>query len=372
MISRNARQCSARRVTIDGTPRLLSQVVMRAIPLVTLALLTLLATPIARGQEVQAAPQQASAATSPAAIQLEGEIVSYWQFGVVVSSPAGAVNGIVATLPVPTAWPEQAVKKMGEEITPLVGKVSYRKLDGVTQMVVTIPRLAMGDEARAVVTLQITKRAITPPSDGTATLLPRKTAATVSKYLKPSPFIESTDKKIRELLPEITGEVEAPWDQSEAIFKWVRENVRYEFAEKISPAIEALEARKGDCEELSSLFIAFCRASKIPARAVWVPGHCYPEFYLEDAEGKGHWYPCQAAGAAYDFAKMNEARPILQKGDNFKVPEERLPQRYVKQTLKAANATANPVVKFVMQQVNEDGTPISPANAAVDAPVVAE
>lgn len=311
--------------------------------------------------------------SSTAAIGLVDDITTRWQFGVVVKSPSGAVNGIVATLPVPTSWPEQTVKKVSEDFSPLVGKVTYRKLDGVTQMVVTIPRLAPGEQATAIITLEIAKRAITAPTDGSQTLLPRKTASTVSKYLRPSPFIESTDKKIRQLAPEITAMAESPWDQSEAIFKWVRENVRYEFAEEISPAIEALEARKGDCEELTSLFIALCRASKIPARAVWVPGHCYPEFYLEDSQGQGHWYPCQAAGADYDFAKMREVRPILQKGDNFKVPEERLPQRYVKQMLKAANATANPEVRFVLQQVNEDGSPVaSSSNAAVDAPVVSE
>ena len=82
----------------------------------------------------------------------------------------------------------------------------------------------------------------------------------------------------------------------------------------------ALKDKTGDCEELTSLFIALCRASDIPARTVWVPGHCYPEFYLEDDEGKGHWFPCQAAGSRA-FGGIPEQKPILQKGDNFSVPE---------------------------------------------------
>jgi hypothetical protein len=131
----------------------------------------------------------------------------------------------------------------------------------------------------------------------------------------------------------------------------VRANVKYEFAEQIKPAVEALNDGQGDCEELSSLVIALSRADKIPARSVWVPGHCYPEFYLVDPDGKGHWFPCQAAGEARQFGSMIEDRPILQKGDNFKVPEERGPQRYVKQFLSAKNAAANPEVKFVMERV---------------------
>jgi hypothetical protein len=99
--------------------------------------------------------------------------------------------------------------------------------------------------------------------------------------------------------------------------------------------------------------IALCRANKIPARAVWVPGHCYPEFYLTDGKGQGHWFPCQAAGEERQFGGMKEDRPILQKGDNFKVPEERGAQRYVKQFLSAKNAAADPQVRFVMERVKE-------------------
>jgi hypothetical protein len=50
---------------------------------------------------------------------------------------------------------------------------------------------------------------------------------------------------------------------------------------------------------------------------------------------------------------MIEERPILQKGDNFRVPEERGPQRYVKQSLTAKNAAADPEVKFVMERVED-------------------
>ena len=133
----------------------------------------------------------------------------------------------------------------------------------------------------------------------------------------------------------------------------MRANVKYEFAEQIKPAIAALKDGIGDCEELSSLVIAICRASKIPARAVWVPGHTYPEFYLVDDHGNGHWFPCQAAGADRQFGSMIEDRPILQKGDNFTVPGERAPQRYVKQTLSAKDAAAPPEVKFIMERVME-------------------
>jgi hypothetical protein len=63
-----------------------------------------------------------------------------------------------------------------------------------------------------------------------------------------------------------------------------------------------------------------CRAEGIPARTVWVEGHCYPEFYLVDAKGNGWWFPCQAAGTRA-FGGMPDQLPILQKGDAFRDPD---------------------------------------------------
>jgi hypothetical protein len=139
-----------------------------------------------------------------------------------------------------------------------------------------------------------------------------------------------------------------PWQQAEAIYDWVRENVDYQEG-NLKGAVAALRDGNGDCEELTSLFIALCRASNIPARTVWVPGHCYGEFYLQDEQGQGHWLPCQAAGAR-DFGRISETRPILQKGDNFRVPEDPRPQRYV-QIVKSlpGRGYVHPQVKVIQQ-----------------------
>lgn len=277
-------------------------------------------------------------------------IVKQFRVGVMVRA-TGNITGLLATTPVPMDWPEQSVKLIAEEKSPNLGKVSYRELEGgVKQLLVAIPRMQAGEEANCILTYEVTKRIQDEPVGVEELVVPGKVGKELSKYLLPSPFIESNDAKIRAQAPQLIANKPNAWEQVAAIFDWVREKVKYQFAEEIKPAIAALRDGVGDCEELSSLFIAFCRANRIPARAVWVPGHTYPEFYLEDASGKGHWIPCQAAGAGRDFGRMKEDRPILQKGDNFKVPEERLPQRYVKQFLKAANAQANPEVKFILER----------------------
>ena len=93
----------------------------------------------------------------------------------------------------------------------------------------------------------------------------------------------------------------------------------------------------------------------MPARSVWIPDHTYPEFYLQTADGKGHWFPCQAAGTR-DFGGMADFRPILQKGDNIKVPEKKEPQRYAAEFLKGLPSPGGgqPQVEFVRKQMAAD------------------
>jgi hypothetical protein len=174
----------------------------------------------------------------------------------------------------------------------------------------------------------------------------------VKQWLLPSPLIESRHRKIRELAKSLPIDETAPaWNQVEVIYDWVRENIEYKFETQNRSCLECLETKIGDCGEMSGLFIALCRARGVPARAVWIPEHTYPEFYLEDAEGNGHWFPCQAAGSR-NFGGMLETRPILQKGDRFRVPGNREELRYLQPTLICDGAAS---VRFIIR----DATPQS-------------
>ncbi len=287
-------------------------------------------------------------------IHLVNSRTTRWQIGVIVRTHGGPVTGIVATLPVPINWPEQTVTVVERDVSPQVRSVRERLLDHtVKQLVVTIPRLAAGQQAKALLTLEITKRDIATLPKMDDMRIPSKLPRSLRKYLKPSPYIESQDRKIEQLAREITARHKLAWKKVEAIYDWVRQRVRYQFDPKIKSAAEALQDGSGDCEELSSLIIAMCRAVNIPARLVWVPGHCYPEFYLEDSAGQGVWFPCQAAGTR-SFGAISEARPILQKGDSFRVPGSRTPQRYVHETLRAGNAAVDPEVTFICKRLDTE------------------
>lgn len=291
---------------------------------------------------------------SPFSSRLGQEYTQQYKAGIVVTAGTGPCTGIVGIAPVPIDWDEQHVKVVSEDISPSVREVQYRDLEGgVRQMVIAIPYLAPGEEARAVVTLEITRHTLLPPTDTSTLVIPKKVDRSTRVYLGPSPGIETKQAPIKKLAKEILAkqpDADA-WHKVEALYDWVRANVTYK-AETFKGAAAALKTKIGDCEDMSSLFIALCRVSGVPARTVWVPGHCYPEFYLEDAQGKGHWYPCQAAGTRA-FGEIPEKKPILQKGDNFKVPERSDRQRYAAEHLTARGG--KPSVKWVREDAETGG-----------------
>ena len=272
------------------------------------------------------------------------------QVGVVIHAAASPLKGIKCSVPVPMEWPEQQVKVVQEESSPQVRRVSYEMIgDSVKRMVMQIPFVGPGETAQVLVTLECVRHHIVAPKATDQYSIPTRKQLTPSlrKYLGPSPFIETKHSKIRKQAKEFTKNENNAWSQVEAMYDWVRNHVTYKNGPQ-KGAYKALKEKEGDCEELTALFVAFCRVNGIPARTVWIPGHCYPEFYLVDPQGEGQWFPCQAAGTRA-FGSMPEYRPILQKGDNFRIPEKSGRQCYVSQQLKIADVPggSNPKIEWV-------------------------
>jgi len=314
----------------------------------TLVVFSLTTSP-ARGQFDE--PEKKSSGGS----QLDEAKTVRVQIGIIVESTGGAMRGVYGTAPIPIDWPEQKVKIVDEENTSHVKKVKYRTVGKtMKQMEVTIPQVERGGTAKALVTFEVQRSAMKEPESTDGYVVPEKVDRALRLYLQASPFIETRNGKIRKLakqLKEEAGDKNA-WQTVEYFYDWVRDNIEYKKG-PIKGAQKALKDKTGDCEELSSLFIALCRLNGIPARIVWIPSHCYPEFYLEDDEGNGYWFPCQAAGTRA-FGSMPEHRIILQKGDNFKVPHEKKRQRYVSEFLRVdAPGNSPPKVKFVRKVLSD-------------------
>jgi transglutaminase-like putative cysteine protease len=306
----------------------------------------------------------------PLDVEFGPAIATRYRVGATFTARGGTVENIRAMVAVPLECPEQEVEILEEDISPEVDGVEYRQTDeGVRQMLIHIPVLAPRQEAHATVTYEVRTAPILRPVDVSTLRAPLKPDRTVKRYLGRSPFIDVNHRKIRAAVKEAlaaldksqddassdaedaplagtpaielavakpgdaksaeasataaatatASEASADWRRVEALYDYAIDHVKYEEgADKSS--VQVLEDGRGDCQAIAALFVALCRTEKIPARMVWVDGHQYAEFYLENETGAGRWFPVESAGRRA-FGEMPVARVILQKGDNFRVPE---------------------------------------------------
>jgi hypothetical protein len=215
-------------------------------------------------------------------------------------------------------------------------------------MLVSVPYLPAGEEVRVLITYEIKTQARTAPEKTSAFKISQKLTTEERVYTTPSVGIESRSAKIISQAKQIAKEHEAAWDKIEALYDFTRSSVELR-QEPPKGALEALKTGKGELEDIVSLFIALCRAINVPARTVWTPGGMYAEFYLIDEESKGHWIPCEF-GPEKSFGQVKNPSPILQKGDNVRVPENKGPVRFVPEQLTGKGG--KPVVKFVREEVD--------------------
>ncbi len=277
----------------------------------------------------------------------------YYEFGLKITSK-GNSTGILGTVPIPIDWPEQTITYVTQIKTANLKNLTFKNLkSNIRQLILKSNRLGPGEVAQGTVIIRADKRFIEAPADKSKLLLAKTIPSKIKQYLRPSPYIECNDKKIKTLAQQIEFSNNATaWEHVETIYQWVRDNIEYKFDSQIHSCLDALDSGIGDCEEMSSLFIAICRAKGIPARAVWIPGHTYPEFYLVDEKKNGYWFPCQVAGT-YQFGTMSEPRPILQKGDRFKMPGAPKPLRYIQPTLVAKNASGGLAIEFIAREITD-------------------
>ena len=285
-------------------------------------------------------------------LSYEPQPMTHWRVGLILSTPVTCTN-IRATFPVPTNWPEQKVTVRNQTIDPRVTGWKLRDLGGGTkQIYLQMGRVTGGSTAQFVYELDIERSRILPPDNTDSLVIPKKIPRELRLYMGNSPFIDASSRIIRSAAKEVEAlEAENDWHRVELAYDWVRDHVEYTEGDLINASL-ALKNGKGDCEEMTSLFVAICRNLDIPARMVWIPDHCYPEFYLEDGEGNGNWYPCQAAGTR-QFGRMDESRPVLQKGDRFRVPEKKGSVRYVSEFFQCdRKGKANPNPNFIRERVD--------------------
>jgi transglutaminase-like putative cysteine protease len=282
--------------------------------------------------------------------------VQKWKIGMIVSAADGPVGRLSGTTTVPMEWPEQGVKLVSQDLSPGV-TMTFKSFGTAKQMVVNIPQLAEGKEVHAILTMEIIRHTLLPPDNTDLYVVPDAKALPpeFKQYLSPSPLIESNHARIKAIARQLGEGQTKAWPHVRAIYDWVRKKIQYQKDAPLTGCLEALDKGRGDCNQLTSTFIAICRASGIPARTVQIPHHCYPEFYLCDDQGRGHWFPAEVSGTE-DFGGIFTHTPILQKGDAFKisVPGKRaetfrlLPNNLTSPNLKS---TGRPAMKLICEPV---------------------
>jgi hypothetical protein len=277
-----------------------------------------------------------------------------WRVTFTFNSPPDGIHDVAGYFAVPIEWPEQVVKFV-EESKPSKIRTRPREVPGVGSLeIATASVIAGGLSVSVARYYDLTRYAVrfAPKSDTDALRIPAELPQAVKPHLGVAPGIETTLPKIVALGKTLRDEKGRPWETAKNCFEWVRKNVHYEEGD-YRGAKWAIEKGLGDCEDLTALFIALCRGHGIPSRSVWVEGHVYPEFYLEDPTAQaGCWIPCQLVGPPW-FGRMYDTRVILQKGDKVEDPLRGGTIRYLPHSARAVGGQVT--ITCLHEELDADG-----------------
>lgn len=276
-----------------------------------------------------------------------------WKVGAKIHTGGSRVANLLLTFPVPAEWPEQSVTILEENIPTEIGNVQPRRLNsGVQQVVVKCPVVGANERIEISYTLEVRNRSIVAPQETQFFQTPKSSDRKVKPFLTSSRNVNYKNGKLRKQAKKIIADHESSWDQAKAIYDWVRENIQVA-PTQFHSATHTLKNKSGTNEDKIFLFIALCRAVKIPARIVFAKDLAYAEFMLQDPESETlHWFPCNVSGLR-EFGGLSEPRVILQKGDGIRVPEKSEPQKYVAEFVRCGG-TARPRIGFFRAEIFED------------------
>jgi hypothetical protein len=288
------------------------------------------------------------------ALELGDRRTYRFKWAILIDAPDAPCKGVVAMGPIPMNWPEQQVRLLSQELSP-GSRVSEQVMNGQAAVLkFQVSNIPKGGSAYVIRMYEITRSSMKFTMPGEELEKPRGAPPEMREQLAGiPPGVDIDNPKMIELTESLRRgkEGEGAWETVKSFWAWTRDNVKFVNGD-FRGAMHAIDQRCGDCEEMSALFVGMCRLSGIPARTVWVDSHDYPEFYLLDKAGKGHWIPAQVLGPPW-FGEMAEYRPIFQKGDRFYDPLAKTHVRYVPQTVRGANATVAPKVQFVHQIISD-------------------
>ena len=119
--------------------------------------------------------------------------------------------------------------------------------------------------------------------------LPARDTA-LARWLAPEPLVQSAAPSIRAQAHALVGGERNPAAAAARLTHWVAAHMRKEITMGVPSAVRVLAQGRGDCNELTVLYVALARAAGLPARPVAglvdLGGrfyyHAWPEVYLGD------------------------------------------------------------------------------------------
>ena len=156
--------------------------------------------------------------------------------------------------------------------------------------------------------------------------LPSRDTA-LARWLAPEPLIQSRDPRIGAQARQIIDRERSPARVAQLLTHWVARSVHRAPASAVSvpSAVKVLTARRGDCNEATTLFVALARSAGLPARTV--SGliylndrfyyHAWAEVYLADwiaVDPTFDQFPADAARlriATGGLARQAELVPLI-------------------------------------------------------------
>jgi hypothetical protein len=118
--------------------------------------------------------------------------------------------------------------------------------------------------------------------------LPFSEPGDVARELESTPLIQSDDPAIQQMARSIANGSTDPGEVARRLHDWVYRELKKEITVSVPSALQVLQARQGDCNEHTVLYVALARALGLPARTasglVNVRGrfyyHAWPEIWL--------------------------------------------------------------------------------------------
>ena len=163
------------------------------------------------------------------------------------------------------------------------------------------------------------------PLDDPGYRLPNRDRAFAAQFaptLRAEPLLQSEDWQIVKLAARIAEGESDPRIVAQRLNQWVHDSLKKEITVGIPNALQVLNARRGDCNEHTQLYLALARASGIPARSAaglaYVDGkfyyHAWPEVWL------GRWvavdptfgeFPADAAHLRFVIGGLSRQAELL-------------------------------------------------------------